>query len=58
MNGTHWTRFILKDNKSYYCDSFGGAPDNFLLTQSAKPITYHYYEIQDINYKFCGLSCL
>ena len=24
MNGTHRTCFIVKDNKSYYFDSFGG----------------------------------
>ena len=33
MNGTHWTCFIVKDIKSYYFDSFGGAPDKFLLNQ-------------------------
>ena len=31
--GTHWTCFIVKDNKSYYFDSFGGALDKFLLEQ-------------------------
>ena len=29
--GTHWTCFILKDNKSFYFDRFGGHPDKFLL---------------------------
>ena len=29
--GTHWTCFIIKDNKSFYFDSFGGQPDKFLL---------------------------
>ena len=29
QNGTHWTCFIVKDNKSYYFDSFGGTPDKF-----------------------------
>ena len=24
QNGTHWTYFYIKDNKSYYFDSFGG----------------------------------
>ena len=33
MGGSHWTCFIVKDNKSYYFDSFGGAPDKFLLMQ-------------------------
>ena len=32
QGGTHWTCFIIKDNKSYYYDSydFGGLPDKFL----------------------------
>ena len=41
LNGTHWTCFIVKDNKSYYFDSFGGAPDKVLLNQLPKPIIYH-----------------
>ena len=41
MNGTHWTCFIVKDNKSFYFDSFGGAPDKCLLSQIPKPIRYH-----------------
>ena len=24
MGGTHWTSFIIIDNKSFYYDSFGG----------------------------------
>ena len=39
QSGTHWNCLILKDNKSYYFDSFGGAPDNVLLDQLPKPIT-------------------
>ena len=38
LGGTHWTCFIVKDNKSYYFDSFGGEPDKFLLNQLPKPI--------------------
>ena len=52
--GTHWTCFIVKENKSYYFDSFGGAPDKFLLKQRPKPIVYHNYGIQDINSNICG----
>ena len=26
QDGTHWTCFIVKDNRSYYFDSFGGQP--------------------------------
>ena len=33
MGGSHWTCFLVKDNKSYCFDSFGGAPDKFLLNQ-------------------------
>ena len=31
MSGSHWTCFIVKNNKSFYFDSFGGQPDKFLL---------------------------
>ena len=27
MGGTNWTCFIVKDNRSYYFESFGGQPD-------------------------------
>ena len=47
QGGTHWTCFIVKDKKSYYYDSFGGNPDNFLLNQLPKPIIYHKYKVQD-----------
>ena len=40
-SGTHWTCFYVKDNKSYSFDSFGGAPDKFLLNQLPKRIRYH-----------------
>ena len=58
QNGTHWTCFIVKDNKSYYFDSFGGQPDKFLLKQLPKPIIYHNYKIQDINSRLYGGYCL
>ena len=58
LGGTHWTCFILKDNKSLYFDSFGFQPDKFLLNQLPKPIIYHNYKIQDINSKLCGSYCL
>ena len=58
QGGTHWTCFIVKDNKSNYFDSFGGAPDKFLLNQLPKPIIYHNYKIQDINSRLCGSYCL
>ena len=58
LNGTHWTCFIVKDNKSFYFDSFGGQPDEFLLNQLSKPIKYHTYKNQDIHSKLCGSFCL
>ena len=57
QGGTHWTCFYIKDNKSYYFDSFGGQPDKFLLNQLLKPIIHHNYKIQDINSKLCGSYC-
>ena len=57
QGGTHWTCFIVKDNKSCYFDSFGGAPDKFLLNQLPKPIIYHNYKIQDFYSKSCGVFC-
>ena len=58
MGGSHWTCFIVKDKKSFYFDSFGVQPDNFLLNLLPKPIRYHNYNIQDINSKLCGSYCL
>ena len=58
MGGSHWTCFLIKDNKSYYFDSFGGQPDRFLLNQLPKPIIYHNYKIQEINSKLSGSYCL
>ena len=58
QGGTHWTCFIVKDNNSLYFDSFGGAPDKFLLNQLVKPMIYHNYKIQDINSQLCGSYCL
>ena len=58
QGGTQGTCFIVKDNKSYYFDSFGGQPDKFLLKQLPKPLIYHNYKIQDINSKLCGSYCL
>ena len=58
QGGIHWTCFIVKDNKSYYFDSFGGQPDKFFPKQLPKPIIYHNYKIQDINSRLCGSYCL
>ena len=58
MEGSHWTCFYIKDNKSYYFDSFESLPDKFLLNQLPKPIIYHNYKIQDIYSNLCGAYCL
>ena len=58
MGGSHWTGFVVKGNKSYYFDSFGGNPDKFLLNHLPKSILYHNYEIQGINSSLCGGYCL
>ena len=58
QGGSHWTCFIVKDNKSYYFESFGGQPDKFPLEQLPKPIFYHNYTIQEINFRRCGSYCL
>ena len=58
MNGSHWTCFIVKDNKSFYFDSFGGQPDKLPLKQLPKPKIYHNYEIQEINSNLCSSYCL
>ena len=50
LKGTHWTCFIVKDNKSFFFDSFGVQPDNFLLNQLPKPKLYHIYK--KTRYKF------
>ena len=50
--------FLVKDNKSYYFDCFGGQLYKFLLNQLHKPIIYHNYKIQEINSKLCGSYCL
>ena len=49
MGGLHWTCFIVKDNKSFYFDSFGSQAILFPLKQLPKPIIYHNFKIQNIN---------
>ena len=58
QGGTHWTCFIVQENKSFYSNSFGGHPDKFLLKRLPKSITYHEHKIQDINSNLCGSVCL
>ena len=54
MGGSHWTCFKVKDEESFFFDSFGGTPDKFLLNQLPKPIIYHNYKIHDISSQLCG----
>ena len=49
--------FLIKVNKFYYFDSFGGAPDNFLLEQLPKQTVNNNYKIQDNNWRLCGSYC-
>ena len=56
--GSHWCAFYVKNNKSFYFDSFGSHPDKFLIKQLPKPKIYHNYKIQDINSKLYGSHCL
>ena len=58
QGGTHWTCFIVKDNKSFYFDSFGGQPDKCLLKHLKKSRIYYNYKIPDIKSQFCGSYCL
>ena len=58
QGGTHWTCFIVKDNKSYIFDSYGCQPDKFLINQLPKPIIHKSYKIKDINSRLCGSYCL
>ena len=46
QNGTHWTCSIVKDNKPYYLDSFGGQPDKFLINQLPKPIIFTFLKFK------------
>ena len=58
QGGTHWCCFIMKDNKSFYFDSFGVQPDKLSLSQLPKSITYHNYKVQDKNSRLCVSYCL
>ena len=42
QDGTHCVAFyIFTKGSSSYFDSFGGPPDQWLIKQLTKPITYH-----------------
>ena len=56
--GAHRTCFYKKDNLSFYSDNFGGSPDDFVLKQLPKPVTYHNYESQKTDSRLCGTYCL
>ena len=58
MVGNHWGAIYVKNNKSFYFDSFGGAPDKFIPNHLPEAVNYHNYKIQDINTILCGSYCL
>ena len=58
MAGIRWVCFIIKDNKSFYFDSFGGNLDKFLHKHLPKPKISHNYKIHDLNSILCGFFCL
>ena len=58
LGGTHRVCLILKDNKSFYCDSFAEQPDEILLKQLPKPKIYQSFKIQQMNSRFCRYNCL
>ena len=58
MGENNWTCFIVKDNKSYYYDSFGGTPDKFLLNQLPKPIKYQIQKKTKILYYVAQIVCI
>ena len=57
LEGTHWTCFHTKENRTIYFHSFGGQPDKFPLNELHKPRTYHNYKIQDTISKLCCSYC-
>ena len=59
QGGTQWNCFVVKDNKSFYFDSFGIHPDKFLFNELPKPTINHKYKTQETNFKLFILSyCL
>ena len=58
IGGSHRTCFYIKDNKSFFFDSFGWAPDTYLINQLPQTITFNSYKIQDKNSRLCGSCCL
>ena len=45
QGGTHWTCFIVKDEKSFYFDSFGVQPDKFLFNLNQQYIKIVKYKV-------------
>jgi len=60
-NGTHWVTLIVRDNYSFYFDSFGCLPPEeikIFVSEAKKPIYYNTFEIQDLNSSLCGFYCI
>ena len=49
MGGSCWSCFNIKNNESFYFDSFGCRPDKYLSNQLSKPILNHDHKIQVLN---------
>ena len=58
QDGTQWTCFHIKGDKSFYFDGFGGAPVKILFNHILKPINYQYNKIQYINSRLYETNCL
>ena len=58
LTGTHWTSLYLEDKKSYFLVLFGRPPDNSLLDELPKPLSYHRFDDQTFNSRFFGTFCL
>ena len=54
--GKHWDYFLVKDNNSFFFDSFGGAPGKF-FKQLPKQKIYNIYKTYE-RYKFSNMSIL
>ena len=58
QDGTHWTCFMIKDNKYVVFGSFVGQLEKFPLQKLSKPIVYHNYIFQDLYSRLCVFFCL
>ena len=60
-DGTHWTALIVKNNISFYYDSYGCPPPEQIIEFCKRGKTHLYYNtrvIQDIESELCGFYCI